>query len=199
MLDELGLGNGGLLFSHFKIQCTCFDDGLVPLMADKDVVKLLQYVPRFKEVNVYVEEDVLVVEQHMIEVRFTNEHSKGLVIEEIVEEKLTFRNKIAEIKEKSSQENPKNPDIFADLDQAYEEDVHLHLDEANKVELELEDEIVVVEIFVDLDEAYKDDVDSHLDEALILEEVEDFGMFYNSVKDASVDEPNEVELEVEMR
>nr|GEX08632.1 hypothetical protein [Tanacetum cinerariifolium] len=43
-------------------------------------------MPRFKEVDVYVEEDFLVVEQHMIEVRFINEHSKGLVIREIVQE-----------------------------------------------------------------------------------------------------------------
>ncbi|GJZ46332.1 hypothetical protein Tco_0593928 [Tanacetum coccineum] len=84
-LDELGLGNVRLLFSHFKIPCTSLDDGLASLMADEDVVKLLEYVPRFMEVDVYVK-DVLVVEQHMIEVRFRNEHSKGLLIEEIVQE-----------------------------------------------------------------------------------------------------------------
>ncbi|GJW51766.1 hypothetical protein Tco_0093117 [Tanacetum coccineum] len=51
----------------------------------------------------------------------------------------------------------------------------------------------------DLDEAYEENVDSHLDEALVLEEVVDLGMFYNSINDDSSDEPNEVELEVEMR
>ncbi|GKC27600.1 retrotransposon protein [Tanacetum coccineum] len=61
MLDGLGLGDGRLLFSHFKTPCTSLDDRLVPLMADEDVVKLLEYVPRFREVDVYVEEDVLVV------------------------------------------------------------------------------------------------------------------------------------------
>ncbi|GJR07873.1 hypothetical protein Tco_0790525 [Tanacetum coccineum] len=86
MLDELGLGDGRLLVGHFKIPCICFDDGLVLLMADEDVVKLLECVPRFRKVDAYVEEDVSVVEQHMIEVRFRNEHSKGLVIEEIVQE-----------------------------------------------------------------------------------------------------------------
>ncbi|GJS26906.1 hypothetical protein Tco_0487526 [Tanacetum coccineum] len=68
------------------IPYTCLDDGLVPLMAHEDVVKLLQYVPRFREVDVYVEEDVLVVRQHIIEVRFRIEHLKGLVIKEIVQE-----------------------------------------------------------------------------------------------------------------
>ncbi|GJV28833.1 hypothetical protein Tco_1385281 [Tanacetum coccineum] len=88
-------------------------------------------------------------------------------------------------------------DIFADLDQAYEEDVHPQLDEANEVELELEDEIAVAEIFADLDEAFEEDVDSHLDETLVLEEVGDLGMFDNSVDDDSIEEPNEVDMEVE--
>ncbi|GJZ64354.1 hypothetical protein Tco_0620775 [Tanacetum coccineum] len=68
MLDELGLGDGRLLFSHFNIPCTSLDDGLVSLMADEDVVKLLEYMPMFREFDVYVEEVVLVIEQHMIEV-----------------------------------------------------------------------------------------------------------------------------------
>ncbi|GJU03412.1 hypothetical protein Tco_1113750 [Tanacetum coccineum] len=68
MLDELGLGDGRLLFSHFNILCTSLDDGLVSLMADEDVVKLLEYMPMFREFDVYVEEVVLVIEQHMIEV-----------------------------------------------------------------------------------------------------------------------------------
>ncbi|GJV28834.1 hypothetical protein Tco_1385282 [Tanacetum coccineum] len=84
MLDELCLGDGRLLFSHFKIPCTSLDDRLVPLMEDEDVVKLLEYMLRFREVDVCVEKDVSVVEQHMIEVRFRNEHSEGLLIEEIV-------------------------------------------------------------------------------------------------------------------
>nr|GEU74530.1 hypothetical protein [Tanacetum cinerariifolium] len=90
--------------------------------------------------------------------------------------------------------------IFVDIDQAYEEDVHSHLDEVNKVELELEDEIAVAKIFADLDEAYEEDVDSHLNEPLFLEVIEDFGMFDNlvdddsEVDDDSIDEPNEVEL-----
>nr|GEU71965.1 hypothetical protein [Tanacetum cinerariifolium] len=71
MLDELCLGDGRLLFGHFKIPCVCFNDGLVLLMADEDVMKLLECVPMFREVDAYVEEDVSVVEQHMIEVRKT--------------------------------------------------------------------------------------------------------------------------------
>nr|GEU67486.1 hypothetical protein [Tanacetum cinerariifolium] len=126
------LGDGRLLLGHFKIPCVCFNDGLVSLMADKDVMKLLECVPMFREVDAYVEEDVSVVEQHMIEVRFRNEHSEGLVIEEIVqavrlnedakedcdllaETDLEFRNKSTKMKEKLSQENPSIDEIFDDF------------------------------------------------------------------------------------
>ncbi|GJT43665.1 hypothetical protein Tco_0952380 [Tanacetum coccineum] len=48
-----------------------------------EIAEIRAYI---KEVDVYVEEDFLVVEQHMMEVRFINKHLKGLVIEEIVQE-----------------------------------------------------------------------------------------------------------------
>ncbi|GJZ13036.1 hypothetical protein Tco_0548266 [Tanacetum coccineum] len=97
------------------------------------------------EVDVYVKEDVLVVEQHMVEVRFINEYSKGLVIEEIVQEvglnedvkedlgnKGKYFNtspkkwtllwidrkiwyKTAEMKENLSEENPSLDEIFDDM------------------------------------------------------------------------------------
>ncbi|GKB57307.1 hypothetical protein Tco_0913493 [Tanacetum coccineum] len=103
MFDELVLGDDRLLFIHFKIRCTCFDDGLVPLMADEDVVKLLEYVPMFKEVDVYVEEDVLMVEK-------THD---GEIDSEI-------RYKIHVMKEKLSQEKPSLDEIFIDINSSLE-------------------------------------------------------------------------------
>nr|GEZ60937.1 reverse transcriptase domain-containing protein [Tanacetum cinerariifolium] len=41
--------------------------------------------------------------------------------------------------------------------------------------------------FLDGFPAYEEEVDSHLDEALVLEEVEDLGMFNNWVDDDSID------------
>ncbi|GJW85919.1 hypothetical protein Tco_0159064 [Tanacetum coccineum] len=81
-------------------------------------------------------------------------------------------------------------EIFADLDEAYGEDVDSHLDEAlvleevrdlgmfdnlveelNEVDFEVEDEVSVADIFAELKQAYEEDIDSHLGEALVLEEV----------------------------
>nr|GEY10718.1 hypothetical protein [Tanacetum cinerariifolium] len=124
MSDELLLRDGRLLFSHFKIPSTSLDDGLISLMKYEDVVKFLEYMLRFKEVDVCVKEDVSLIEQHMIEVRFRNEHSYSLLIKEIVQEldeaheiKLELKDEIVVAK------------IFADLDEAFEEDANSHLDE----------------------------------------------------------------------
>ncbi|GJV01724.1 hypothetical protein Tco_1335293 [Tanacetum coccineum] len=83
-LDELGLGSGVLLFNHFRIPGESLDEGLVTLMGDEDVLTLLKYVPKFREINVYVEEYVSLVEQHRIEVM--NGKGKGVAIEEILED-----------------------------------------------------------------------------------------------------------------
>ncbi|GJU51029.1 hypothetical protein Tco_1220584 [Tanacetum coccineum] len=93
--------------------------------------------------------------------------------------------------------------IFVDLDEAYEEDVDSHMDEAfvleevedlgkfdnsvdddsidepNEVDLEAEDQVAVADIFAELEQAYEEDIDSHLGEALVLEELEDLGIFDN--------------------
>nr|GEV38325.1 hypothetical protein [Tanacetum cinerariifolium] len=93
--------------------------------------------------------------------------------------------------------------IFADLDEAYEEDVDSHLDEAffleevgdfrmfdnsvdddsieepNEVDWEAEDEVAVADIFAELEQAYDEDIDSHLGEALVLKKLEDLGIFDN--------------------
>nr|GEU33570.1 hypothetical protein [Tanacetum cinerariifolium] len=229
-------------------------------LIDCHLFSIDEYVAMLDELGLeklfYVEEDVSVVEQHMIEEMeriIFDQFAFRVLLAEI---DLEFGNKSIEMKDKLSQENPSinetfddfnsslnniianlsqddmdmpwgmvapdtiddasirrleadeveleledevaDANIFADLDQAYDEDFHSHLkNEANEVELELEDEIAVVVISADLDEAYDEDVDSHLDEALVREEVGDLGTFYNSIDDYSVDKPNEIELEVE--
>ena len=53
-------------------------------MSDQDVLTLLKFVPRYKEIDIYVETDVSLVEKHMLLVRVF-QSSQGLVIEQIVE------------------------------------------------------------------------------------------------------------------
>ncbi|GJR18994.1 hypothetical protein Tco_0967521 [Tanacetum coccineum] len=118
MLDKLDLGDGRLLFSHFKIPCTCLDDGLVPLMADEDGVKLLEYIHRFKEVDVYDEKDVLTIEQDMkkYETRNGKKNSDQFAFKNLLAEiDLEIGYKIAQMKEKLSQENPSLDEIFDDV------------------------------------------------------------------------------------
>ncbi|GKE27347.1 hypothetical protein Tco_1442731 [Tanacetum coccineum] len=55
------------------------DEGLTPLISHQDVLSLLKYVPRYKEIEVYVE-------KHMMEVVSGKGKGKVVVIEEIVED-----------------------------------------------------------------------------------------------------------------
>nr|GEU71228.1 hypothetical protein [Tanacetum cinerariifolium] len=77
MLEDLGIKGGSFLFSHFKIPRKSLDEGLVPLTYHQDVLSLLEYVPSYKEIKVYVE-------KHTMEVVFSK--GKGVVIGEIVED-----------------------------------------------------------------------------------------------------------------
>nr|GEU74136.1 hypothetical protein [Tanacetum cinerariifolium] len=91
MLKELGLrDNNKILFTHFKIPMMSFDDGLVPIIADHDVIELLNYVPECKEKEVYIETGVSLVEIHLVELAVSQSQSKGVgngvVIEEIVKD-----------------------------------------------------------------------------------------------------------------
>ncbi|GJR44468.1 hypothetical protein Tco_1312571 [Tanacetum coccineum] len=63
--DEVGLGDGVLMFNNVRNPCESLDDGLVPLRCDEDVLTLLKYVPKFREIEVYVKANVSLVEQHM--------------------------------------------------------------------------------------------------------------------------------------
>ncbi|GJX03983.1 hypothetical protein Tco_0189899 [Tanacetum coccineum] len=84
LLEDLGFKDGGILFSHFRIHGKSLDEGLTPLMSDEDVLSLLKYVPRHKEIEVYVEIDVSSVEKQMMEVRLGK--GKDVLIEEIVKD-----------------------------------------------------------------------------------------------------------------
>ncbi|GKD42688.1 hypothetical protein Tco_1267333 [Tanacetum coccineum] len=77
MLEDLAIKGGSFLFSHFRIPGKSLDEGLVPLISHQDVLSLLKYVPRYKEIKVYIE-------KHMMEVVSGKGKGKGVVIEEIV-------------------------------------------------------------------------------------------------------------------
>ncbi|GKB06184.1 hypothetical protein Tco_0834417 [Tanacetum coccineum] len=63
--------------SMSRIPGKSLDEGLVPLMSNQDVLSLLQYVPIYKEIKVYVKKSTMEV------VLGTG---KGVVIEEVVED-----------------------------------------------------------------------------------------------------------------
>ncbi|GJX04024.1 hypothetical protein Tco_0189940 [Tanacetum coccineum] len=89
MLGELSLGdNNKILYTHFRTPGMSLDDGLVSLMTDEDVIKLLNYVPMYKEIKVYIEIDVSLVQQHLVELLVSQSKcvGNGVVIEEIVED-----------------------------------------------------------------------------------------------------------------
>ncbi|GKB92916.1 hypothetical protein Tco_0965188 [Tanacetum coccineum] len=91
MLKELGLGDDNkILFMHFRILGMSLDDELVPLEANADVIKLLNYVPMCKETEVYIETDLLLLKQHLVELLVSHSQSKGVghgvVIDKIVED-----------------------------------------------------------------------------------------------------------------
>nr|GEY60960.1 hypothetical protein [Tanacetum cinerariifolium] len=77
LLEDLGIKDGSILFSHFRIPGKSLDEGLVPLMSNQDVLSLLQYVPIYKEIKVYAEKNTMEV------VLGTG---KGIIIEEVVED-----------------------------------------------------------------------------------------------------------------
>nr|GEV81602.1 vacuolar proton-inorganic pyrophosphatase [Tanacetum cinerariifolium] len=58
----------GYAFVHvFYDTWGVLDEGLLQLMSDKDVIRFLDYVPRFREVGVYIETSVALVERQMME------------------------------------------------------------------------------------------------------------------------------------
>lgn len=53
-------------------------------MSEQDLLSLLKYVPRYRELDLYIENGVSSVEKHMMEVMLFK--GKGVVIEEMVED-----------------------------------------------------------------------------------------------------------------
>ncbi|GKC40735.1 hypothetical protein Tco_1053119, partial [Tanacetum coccineum] len=84
LLEDLGFKDGRILFSYFRIPRKSLDEGLTPLMSNEDVHSLLNYVPRHREIEVYVEIGVSSVEKQMMEVRLGK--GKGVLIEEIAKD-----------------------------------------------------------------------------------------------------------------
>ena len=72
------------LFIHFRVLSLNLDDGVVSLKSDHDVKLLLDFVPRYNEIDVYVETKVSLVEKHLFEQTPWRSASKGIVIEEIL-------------------------------------------------------------------------------------------------------------------
>ncbi|GJY58871.1 hypothetical protein Tco_0458763 [Tanacetum coccineum] len=72
------------LVDNKRILGKSLDKGLAPLISHQDVLSLLKYVPRYKEIEVYVK-------KHMMEVVFGKGKGKGkgVVIKEIVEDDKT--------------------------------------------------------------------------------------------------------------
>ncbi|GJY63307.1 hypothetical protein Tco_0464767 [Tanacetum coccineum] len=83
MFKDLGYIDGRILFTHFRILGESLDESLLLLMSDEDVIRFLDYVPRFREVDVYIETDVSLVERHMMK-RMTSK-GKGVVTEEFMD------------------------------------------------------------------------------------------------------------------
>ncbi|PWA44826.1 hypothetical protein CTI12_AA523050 [Artemisia annua] len=83
MLEDLGYTDRTLLFTQFRIPDESLDDGLLSLNSDEDVRRLVEYLPIFTELELYIEIGVSVVECEMMERMMTK--GKGVVIEEIVD------------------------------------------------------------------------------------------------------------------
>ncbi|PWA56307.1 hypothetical protein CTI12_AA421490 [Artemisia annua] len=83
MLEDLGYTDRTLVFTHFKIPDESLDDGLLPLKSKEDMRRLVEYVPIFTQLELYIETGVSVVECEMMERMMSK--GKGVVIEEIVD------------------------------------------------------------------------------------------------------------------
>jgi hypothetical protein len=72
MLQVLGYKDRTLMFTHFRIPGESLDVGLLPLMSDKDAIRLMEFVPRFRELELYIKTGVSLVECHMMERMMSN-------------------------------------------------------------------------------------------------------------------------------
>nr|GEX97848.1 hypothetical protein [Tanacetum cinerariifolium] len=84
MFTDLGYIKGMLLFIQFNIPRQSLDESLLPLISEEDLIILLEYVLRFRKVEVYIETGVSLVEKHMME-RMRSK-GKAVLIEEIMDD-----------------------------------------------------------------------------------------------------------------
>nr|GEU62576.1 hypothetical protein [Tanacetum cinerariifolium] len=82
--EDLGFKDGMILFSYFRIPGKSLDEGLTLLMSDEDVLSLLKYVPRHREIEVYIEIGFSSVGKQMMEVRLAK--GEGVLIKKIAED-----------------------------------------------------------------------------------------------------------------
>nr|GEU59869.1 zinc finger, CCHC-type [Tanacetum cinerariifolium] len=61
-----------------------FDEGLTPLTSDEDVLSLLWHAPKYREIEVYVDNGISLVKKKMMEVSLAK--GKGVLVEEIFED-----------------------------------------------------------------------------------------------------------------
>ncbi|PWA50265.1 PYR1-like 6 [Artemisia annua] len=81
--DEQHVLSFSVVGGDHRIHEESLDDGLLPLMSDKDASRLVEYVPRFRELELYIETGVSLLECQMME-RIMSK-GQGVVIEEIVD------------------------------------------------------------------------------------------------------------------
>ncbi|PWA44570.1 hypothetical protein CTI12_AA514650 [Artemisia annua] len=84
MLKDLGYTDRTLVYTHFRLPGESLDDGLLPLKSDEDVKTLVEYVPFFTQLELYIETGVSIVECEMMDRMMTK--GKGVVKEEIVDD-----------------------------------------------------------------------------------------------------------------
>ncbi|PWA65324.1 hypothetical protein CTI12_AA325110 [Artemisia annua] len=84
MLEDLGYTDRTLVYTHFRLPGESLDDGLLPLKSDEDVKTLVEYVPFFTQLELYIETGVSIVECEMMDRMMTK--GKGVVKEEIVDD-----------------------------------------------------------------------------------------------------------------
>ncbi|PWA54404.1 hypothetical protein CTI12_AA434200 [Artemisia annua] len=84
MLEDLGYTDRTLVYTHFRIPEESLDDGLLQLKSDEDVKTLVEYVPFFTQLELYIETGDSIVECEMMDRMMTK--GKGVVKEEIVDD-----------------------------------------------------------------------------------------------------------------
>ncbi|GJZ18265.1 hypothetical protein Tco_0554388 [Tanacetum coccineum] len=160
-----------LLFMHFRILGQSLDEGSLPLMSEEDVIRLLEYVPRFREVEgkaVLIEKirdhDVKDAVEKELDADSGNSSKIPLKLEEVLYY-ATYDS--ASISGKSRDV----PTWFSDEDVDQGIDVEWKADPYHNVD-ELEEPEEISDMFVDLDQAL-DELYQVVAEEMVTEETVD--------------------------